>query len=58
MPLYGLLWPFYGLLWPFMANYPEIIFLIGLVSFFLAVIDPNSFGLVTSTKRSKFSKIE
>ena len=47
---------FYGLLWPFMAFYGHIIVfyglswqnidLIGLVPSFLAVIDPNSFGLV------------
>ena len=46
MALYGLLWHFIafygynGLLW---QNFD----LIGLVSSFLAVIDPNSFGLVS-----------
>ena len=49
MAIYGLIWLFMvlcgrfivfnGLLW-------QNIDLIGLVSFFLAVIDPNSFGLV------------
>ena len=36
---YGLLWSFYGLLW-------QNIDLLGLESSFLAVIDPNSFGLI------------
>ena len=39
MVIYGPLWPFYGVLW-------QNIDLIGCVSSFLAVIDPNSFGLV------------
>ena len=51
MVLDGLLGPFYcrlcvyGLLW-------ENIDLIELVSFFLAVIDPNSFGLVFLMKKA------
>ena len=39
--LYGLVWPFYGLKWDFMVFY-------GRISFFLVVIDPNSFGLVNT----------
>ena len=59
MGFFNLIWPFmflYGRLWSFMAFYGHIIVfyglsmqnieLIGLVSSFLAVIDPNSFGLV------------
>ena len=38
-PFYGLVWPIFGLLW-------QNVDLIGLESSFLAVIDPNSFGLV------------
>ena len=38
--LYGISWTFYGLLW-------QTIDLIGLVSSFLAVMDPNSFRLVS-----------
>ena len=51
MSFYGLIWPFgilvvfYGLSW-------QNIDLIGLVSFFLAVIDPNPFGLVKKEKGS------
>ena len=39
MALNGLVWPFDGLKWHFMVFY-------GRISSFLAVIDPNSFGLV------------
>ena len=39
--LYGILWPSYGFLSHFMVFY-------GRISSFLAVIDPNSFGLVLS----------
>ena len=52
MASYDLTWPFmvlYGLIWSYMAFYDHIdlnIDMIGLVSSFLAVIDPNSFGLV------------
>ena len=52
MAFFGLLWPFLvlnSLLWPFHCVYCllwENIDLIGLVSSFLAVIDPNSFDLV------------
>ena len=49
MVLYGLLWSymaFYGLLWPFCCVLWQNIDLIGIVSYFLPVIDPNSFGLV------------
>ena len=38
MALHGLVWPFYGLKWPFVV-------FCGRISYFLAVIDPNSFGL-------------
>ena len=41
MVIYGLLWPFYGLLWQNIDS-------IGFVLSFLTVIDPNSFGLVSS----------
>ena len=41
MAFFGLTWPFYVLLW-------QNINLIGLLSSFLAIIDPNSFGLVIS----------
>ena len=52
---------FYGLIWPFMATYVIVFYglswqnidLSGLVLSFLAVIDPNSFGLVLF-KISKF----
>ena len=37
----------YDLFWPYMAILWAYIDLIGLVSSFLAVIDPNSFGLVS-----------
>ena len=55
MILYGLLWyfmVFYGLLWPVMASYGPFmgIYRFGLVCSFLAVIDPNSFGLVLLDK--------
>ena len=43
MALYGLVWPcmaLYGLVWHFMVFY-------GRITSFLAVIDPNSFDLVT-----------
>ena len=35
------LWPFYGLIWHFMVGY-------GRISYFLAIIEPNSFGLVSN----------
>ena len=44
MAFYGHFIAFYGLLW-------QNIDLIGLLSSFLAVIDPNSFGLVYSILR-------
>ena len=47
---HGIVWPYivlYGLLWPFMATYR-----FGLVWSFLAVIDPNSFGLVFLTYKA------
>ena len=59
-------WPckvIYSPIWPFMVLYGHIIVfygrswqnvdLIGLVSSFLAVIDPNSFGLVQKRKAIK-----
>ena len=42
----GLVWPFYGLIWPLYGFLWQNIDLIGLVWSFLAVINPNSFGLV------------
>ena len=39
MAVYGLVWSFYGLKWHFVV-------FIGRILSFLAVIDPNSFGLV------------
>ena len=46
MALFGLVWRFYGLKWHFMVFY-------GRISSFLAVIDPNSFGLVTFVRTLK-----
>ena len=51
-PCMAFLWSFivfYGFLWfgwPFFGLLLQIIYLIGLVLFFVTVIDPNSFGLV------------
>ena len=49
MAFCGLAWPFYG----FKGLCWQNIDLIGLVSFFLAVIYPNSSGLVTNRDRVK-----
>ena len=61
MAFYGLIWPcmvLYGLVWFYMAFYGlswqniDLIGLVSLVSSFLAVIDPNSFGLVLENTHS------
>ena len=66
MALCGLVWPstafltFNGVLWSYMAIYGLLwlnIDFIGLISSFLAVIDPNSFGLVCSVKKSLYWKL-
>ena len=53
----ALLWPFHGLIGDFYIRFIVVygllwqnVDLIGLVSSFLAVIDPNSFGLVSLVK--------
>ena len=46
MAFHGFVWPFYGLIWSFYGLLFENIVLNGLGWSFLAVIDPNSFGLV------------
>ena len=48
MAFHGFVWPFYGLIWSFYGLLFENIVLNGLGWSFLAVIDPNSFGLVFS----------
>ena len=52
LPYYGLVvWRFYGRLW-------HNIDFIGLVSSFLAVIDPNSFGLVYNERKKDHQQIK
>ena len=46
MVFYDLLWPLYGLVRPFYGFLLQNMYQIGLVSSFLEVLDPNSFGLV------------
>ena len=55
MILCGLAWSFmtfHGLLWPVMAFYGPfmVTYRFGLAWFFLAVIDPNSFGFVRTVR--------